>query len=213
MSEPNPLLDAVDDLTLPRPVKVDIDGGHTWATEDALLVQLEEAVASGLGSPSGGSSAPWARNLLNTDALHQAGMMTSQIMDWCRMVGAKVTRRPSDDLRSWYAAFSSNRGESLDDFYVRKLREWANQIRAMLNPPKVLELTAACPECRERFYVNDEGDPVPNPITVNYWANGASVWSGARAKCRACGFEWVGEWQLRALRHAVDDMDAETAIS
>lgn len=29
------LLDAVDDLTLPKPVKVQTDDGHTWATEDA----------------------------------------------------------------------------------------------------------------------------------------------------------------------------------
>jgi len=208
------LLDAVDDLTLPRPVKVTTDDGHTWATEDALLVQLEEAVASGLGSASGGSAAPWARNLLNTDALHQAGMMTSQIMDWCRMVGANVTRNAATDLRAWYTEFVNNTmGESLDDFYIKKLREWANQIRGMLNPPKTLELTAPCPECRVAFYINEEGDPVPNPISVNYWANSASVWEGAKATCRACGYEWKGQWALRALRHAVDDMDAETTAS
>lgn len=30
------LLDLIDDLTLPRNVKVPTDDGHTWATEDAL---------------------------------------------------------------------------------------------------------------------------------------------------------------------------------
>lgn len=29
------LLDAVDDLTLPRNVKVQTDDGHTWASESA----------------------------------------------------------------------------------------------------------------------------------------------------------------------------------
>lgn len=204
------LLEAVDDLTLPRNVKVVTDDGFTWASEDALLVQLAEAVASGLGSPSGGSAAPWARNLLNTDALHQAGMMTSQIGDWCRMVGAPVVRDPATDLRSWFTAYQSDEG-SLDVFYLRKLREWAGQIRAMLNPPKMLELTAACPECLESFWVNDEGDPIPNPVTVQYWANGVSVWEGATGKCRACGHVWRGQWELRSLRHAVDALDADIA--
>lgn len=208
------LLDAVDDLTLPRPVKVTTDDGHTWATEDALLVQLEEAVASGLGSASGGSAAPWARNLFDADALYKAGLITSQIGDWCRIVGVKkITRRPIDDLRAWYAAYVSDAGDSLDDFYVRKLREWAEQIRTMLNPPKTLEMTSACPECLEGFWYNEDGDPVPNPITVNYWANGVSVWDGANAKCRSCGHEWRGEWQLRALRHAIDEMDATRDVS
>jgi len=31
------LLDAVDELTLPKPVKVPTDTGYTWATEDRGL--------------------------------------------------------------------------------------------------------------------------------------------------------------------------------
>lgn len=205
------LLDAVDDLTLPKPVKVETDDGFTWAREDPLLDQLADAVASGLGSPSGGSAAPWARNLLNTDALHMAGMITSQIGDWCRMVKAPTTRNPAVDLRSWYVAFIASAGGSLDDFYVRQLRAWGEQIRGMLNPPKMLELTVACPECLEAFWVNDEGDPIPNPVTVQYWANGVSVWEGATGKCRACGHVWRGQWELRSLRHAVDALDADIA--
>lgn len=204
------LLDAVDDLTLPRNVKVQTDSGYTWASEDALLVQLTEAVASGLGSPSGGSAAPWARNLLNTDALHAAGMITSQIVDWCRLVKAPTTRNATIDLRSWYVAFVATQGESLDIFYTRKLRKWAGEIRGMLNPPKMIQMTSACPECREAFYPNEDGDPVPYPIVVQYWANSASVWEGAKASCRACGHEWKGQWELRGLRHSVDDMDAES---
>jgi hypothetical protein len=207
------LLDAVDDLTRPKPVKVATDTGYTWATEDPLLDQLADAVASGLGSPSGGTAAPWARNLLNTDALHTAGMITSQIADWCRMVKVPTTRNTAIDLRSWYDAFSASAGESLDDFYVRKLRAWGEQIRGMLNPPKLLQVTAACPECLESSYPNEDGALVPYPVVIQYWANGVSVWDGAKASCRACGFEWRGEWDLRSLRHSVDEMDANPANS
>src|SRR5690606_32426502 len=125
-----------------------------------------------------------------TDALHMAGMITSQIGDWCRMVKAPTTRNTAVDLRSWYVAFSASAGGSLDDFYVRQLRSWGEQIRGMLNPPKMLQITAPCPECLEASYPNDEGDLVPYPVVVQYWANGASVWDGAKASCRACGFEW-----------------------
>lgn len=202
------LEDAVDELTLPKPVKVPIDGGFTWATEDPLLDQLAQAVASGLGSPSGGAAEPWARNLLNTDALYMAGIITSQIGDWCRMVGAPTTRDAAVDLRSWHTWFTKAPGESLDAGYIRKLGEWAVQIREMLNPPRVLEITRACTECLEAFYVNTEGNPVPWPLVLSYRANTGDMLDNATVKCRACGGEWKGEWALRGLRHDIDEMDA-----
>ena len=64
------LLTVVDELTLPKPVKVPTDDGYTWATEDPLLVQLQEAVSSSLRSGSGSGGAPWTRNVLDSDALH-----------------------------------------------------------------------------------------------------------------------------------------------
>lgn len=203
------LLEAVDELTLPRNVKIPTDDGHTWATEDPLLDQLVEAIASGLGSPSGGTTAPWARNLLDGDALYTAALITSQIGDWCRMVGVVATRNAQVDLRAWYDAFAKTEGAALDTFYTNMLTKWAKQIKAMLNPPKTLEMTCACPECQETYWINIEGNPVPHPIALNYWANGVTIWADAKATCRACGKEWEGEWELRALRHDIDAMDAK----
>jgi hypothetical protein len=98
------LLDAVDNLTLPRNVKVQTDDGHTWASEDALLFQLEQAVSSSLKSGSGSGGAAWERNVLDSAALYQAGIIRAAIGDWCRIAGVKGRRTPIDGLRAWYVA-------------------------------------------------------------------------------------------------------------
>lgn len=199
------LLDAVDDLTLPRNVKVPTDDGHTWATEDALLVQLREAVSSSLNSGSGAGGSPSTRNVLDSDALHKAGIITAAIGDWCYQVGVKATRDAVHDLRAWHAAFLAY--DQPDEFYIRQMQTWANQIRAMVNPPKLVEITAPCPVCGQGEYVNDMGERVNNPLVLTYRPDGRSIWADAKALCRACSEVWEGEWRLRELRHDVDDKE------
>lgn len=201
----NELLDAVDDLTLPRPVKVATDNGHTWAREDALLIQLREAVTSTLNSGSGAGGSPSTRNVLDSDALHRAGIITSAIGDWCALVDVKPTRDAVHDLRAWYVAYT-NRDEP-SEFYTRQMQTWAHQIRTMVNPPKSVEITAPCPVCGQGEYVNDMGERLTNPLVLTYRPDSGSIWSDARALCRACSEVWEGEWRLRELRHDVDDKE------
>lgn len=196
------LLDIVDDLTLPKPVKVQTDYGHTWATEDALLVQLEDAVHSSIGAGSGGSSAPWEKNLLDSAAIHEAAKITSMIGDWCRIVGAKVTRNATTDLRAWHAKFLTS--NEPDEFYITKMTKWAALIRTILNPPRSVEITAPCPECGKHEYTNDTGETVRNPLVLTYRPDTGSIWQDAKAQCRACNETWETEWRLRALRHDID---------
>lgn len=197
------LLDAVDDMTLPRPVKIPTDTGHTWAVEDALLVQLTEAVSSALKSGSAARCSPWTRNVLDSAALHQAAIITSTIGDWCRMAGAKVTRNAVTDLRAWYVAHMS-KPDHEDAFYVRQLTEWAHQIRTICNPPKTVEITAACPACGQGEWMNDMGENVKNPLLLTYRPESGSIWQDAKALCRACQQVWDTEWRLRELRHDID---------
>lgn len=202
------LLDAVDDLTLPRNVKVQTDDGHTWASEDALLVQLREAVSSSLNSGSGSGGSPWTRNVLDSAALYQAGIITSQIGDWCRIAGAKVTRDAVADLRAWHVAHTS-RPDHSDEFYLLQLRAWSGQIRTMVNPPKTVEITAPCPVCGQGAWTNDLGENVPNPLILTYRPESGSIWQDAKAHCRACAEVWESEWRLRELRH---DIDAKESV-
>lgn len=199
------LLDAVDDLTLPRNVKVPTDDGHTWATEDALLVQLQESVSSSLNSGSGAGGSPSTRNVLDGDALYKAAVITSQIGDWCRMAGATVTRDAVTDLRAWHAAFLSK--DDPDEFYIRQMRAWAAQIRAMVNPPKMLEITAACPVCGQGEYVNDMGERITNPLALTYRPDAENLWRGAKVICRACAAVWAGGDAMEELRDELNDKE------
>lgn len=202
------LLDAVDDLTLPKPVKVETDDGYTWATEDALLVQLREAVSSSLNSGSGAGGSPSTRNVLDGDALQKAAIITSQIGDWCRMAGMtgdQITRNAVTDLRAWHAAFLS-RNEP-EEFYLGQLRAWAAQIRAMVNPPKVIEITAPCPVCGQGEYVNDMGERITNPLALTYRPDSDHMWKNSKVLCRACDAVWIGGDAMEELRDELNDKE------
>jgi hypothetical protein len=204
------LLDVVDDLTLPRNVKVPTDDGHAWATEDPLLTQLEQAVSSTLNSGSGAGGSPWSRNVLDSAALHQASLITATIGDWCRIQNLPVRRDPIADLRAWHAARLGSDNTDTDPFYINQMRAWAGQIRHMVNPPKTIEITAPCPACGQGAYTNDLGEKVPNPLQLSYRPESGSIWADAKALCRACQVVWDTEWRLRELRHDIDAKE-ETA--
>lgn len=199
------LLEAVDELTLPRNVKIPTDDGHTWATEDALLVQLQEAVSSSIRSGSGAGGAAWTRNVLDSDALYQAGIITAAISDWCVLVGVKPTRDPVKDLRAWYAARLT--ATDPEEFYLGQLRKWAGQIRGMLTPPKTLEIVAACPVCGEGTFTNDMGEIVRHPLQMTYRAESANMWRTAKVACRACEVVWVGGEAMAELRDELDEKE------
>jgi len=200
----NDLLDAVDDLTLPRNVKVPTDDGHTWATEDALLVQLTEAISSSIRSGSGSGGAAWQRNVIDGDALYRASLITSTIGDWCRMAGAAVNRDPLADLRAWYVAHTAH-PDHADEFYTGQLRGWAAQIRVMVNPPKLVEITAPCPVCGQGEYVNDMGERIRNPLALIYRPDADNT--GARVMCRACDAVWSGVPAMEELRTELDEKE------
>jgi hypothetical protein len=199
------LLEVVDELTLPKPVRVPTDTGHTWATEDALLVQLQEAVSSSLRSGSGSGGAAWTRNVLDGDALYQAGIITATIGDWCRMAGATVTRDPVTDLRSWYACRLA--ATDPETFYVAQLRKWVSQIRLLIHPPRTLEITSACPVCGQGSYTNDMGEDIRNPLVMTYRASDERFWRDARVVCRACDVVWSGVDAMEELRTELDEKD------
>ena len=197
------LLEVVDELTLPKPVKVVTDDGHTWATEDPLLTQLQEAVSSSLRSGSGSGGAAWTRNVLDSDALHQAAIITSTIGDWCRMAGATVTRDPITDLRAWYVARLT--ATNPETFYLEQLRGWVHRIRSMINPPRTVEILGACPVCDQGTYTNDMGEVIRNPLTLTH---PQGTVNGARVLCRACETVWQG---APAVAELADELGERTA--
>lgn len=199
------LLEVVDELTLSKPVKIPTDTGHTWATADPLLVQLQEAVSSSLKSGSGSGGAAWTRNVLDGDALHTASVITATIGDWCRMAGAKVTRDPVVDLRAWYVVRLA--ATDPEAFYLEQLRKWVSQIRLILHPPRQLEITSPCPVCGLGEYTNDAGEVIRNPLVMTYRADDERFWRGANVLCRACLNVWSGVEAMEELRDELDEKD------
>lgn len=235
MTERNELLDAVDDLTLVTFTKVTQDIMQTVmrdgrpVTDDngdpvrestgrtrrvtltaaPLLQQLEEAIASTIGAGAGRAmTAKFALSVLDSGALYQFSVIDSQIRDWCRMTGVTPTRHPADNLRAWYAATLAKQMEPRQvEFYTNVLTGWAALIRAKLNPPRTMELTAPCPACGAVEYEDEDGDVGPFPVKIEYWDGEEAILERARATCRACNATWKGSHALRALRWDVDQAD------
>lgn len=206
------LLDLVDDLTLPRNVEVKTDEGSTWATEDALLVQLQDAITS-TTMRAGGRSLGHERMILDADALMRFHQITSAIGDWCRIEGVQIARNPRDpvvDLRTWHAArINRPLGErESDGFYVDQMTAWANLIRGKLSPRKRLEWVDPCPECAATHYTEESGDTAARPVVIDYDPN--HPFQSVRWECRACGTVREGEFAVRYLARASETRGEET---
>lgn len=204
----NELLSAVDDLTLPRNVKVETDEGLTWATEDALLVQLEEAISSTTGR-SGGRSLGHERMILDADALMRFHQITAAIGDWCRIEGTNVTRNPVKDLRAWHARRIGRpvTERTGDEFYINQLHDWANLIRGKMRPKRQWEIKRACPECDNTTWTDEEGDEFSHPLVVEFDPD--APLASAKWSCRNCGAGAEGVLAQRALAYNLETRDQE----
>jgi len=218
------LLEAVDALTRTTTTRVvqwvtDPTGKEhakvSFVTHDPLLQQLEEAIASTIGSGGGRSmTAKWALNVLDSDALHKFSEIDSQIRDWCRIVGVAPNRHPVSNLRAWYAATLHQHWEpATTGFYVAVLRGWAGLIRGKLNPPRSLELTEACPTCGADTWTDTDGTVYRHPVRVEYREGEPDILARARALCRACERVWSGATELRSLRWDLDQADTPSTGS
>lgn len=214
----SPLLDAVDDLTKPTRKKIIQDGpigsgldGQNVATvvTPALLDQLDSAIRSSIGGAStSGASLAFEGAVLNTGALFTAMKISSQIQDWCRMVGVKPVKNSTTDLRSWYAAtLATTTDTKVDTYRVKVLRGWAGKIRGLLDPPRERDLPDSCPVCgATEWWDPKTGTKYLRPLVIHYRPNGPDMLQQARALCRAC--EQV--WNVRELAWELENRHAET---
>lgn len=222
------LLTAVDALTLPSVVKVkQSDGDREWTTDcrqDALLIQLRDAVAGGIGSHAGASAAR-ERMPIDAGALELFQSIASDVSKWYLEVpGRREHLLVTDRLRGWYVHHANEvRAGKVSPFtdleVTRKVEGWVSKIRGTFDPPIRLELTeviegrmvpVACPatDCGERFaFDRRTGDQVI-ALVVEYRELGVETLDQAVASCRACGGEWRGRAALRGLRWLLDEREA-----
>ena len=74
--------------------------------------------------------------------------------------------------------------------------QWVDQIEDLFDPPHMKELTAACPECGQRWHVEDGVQKAAVIIPVK---KGRAL----IAECRACEAMWATETDLIGLAEAM----------
>lgn len=217
------LLDAVDALTkptynlvgqwygrgCPTCTRTDEHMHNARIQNPPMLDQLRDAITDAMGSGKGSSgSLTSERNLIDADALHQFTIISTQIRDWCRMIGADVRKNPREDLRAWYAKrIAQNTEPTVDEFFARKLREWAAVIETKIDPPVTIELTFACPLCGADTWTDEDDTTYMHPVKVSYRRGDPDVLRTAQGLCRACGKVWKSTTELRELRWDADHIE------
>jgi len=224
-------LDLIDQLTKPHPVTVQRLAGVEIRTEDALLVMLRAAVFGGMTGGSGSSSG--SQTPINVGALDILEEITTQASEAL----AGVDHRPTplghaeSYVRLWAGltdeasiAIVTVPGMSADGKAFRERREynayelashWATRVREYFDPPKTMEITAACPEseCGQRYVYRDkDGEHVRSAaLTISIDRN---TDRSTGAKCGACGAMWEPDQfenlgVLIGTRHADDQVIAQ----
>lgn len=204
-------LDVIDQLTKPHPVTLRRDAGTTIHTQDGLLLQLREAVFSGMEGGSGsqfGSKPPIdpaAVDLLEeitTQAAEALAQVTGKpvpyghaehyVRLWAAQVDdndvmivttAETIELPPGDLRP--AVFR----ERHEYTAVQLVRHWQARVEAFFNPPKDAEIMAPCPQCGERYvYRRKDGVTVQSSALV--FIRDRETGDTSEARCQECGASW-----------------------
>ncbi len=225
----NPLLEAVDLLTLDRTILTMQEpippATHPTTHKEIhppLLTMLIEGASSQGGSKSSDPGIP-----IDADALELWAQVRDLTRLWCKQL---VVPFDQDDLlgsiRRWYQVHTNRVrvglvSEGIDRDVTRMVEGWVRMIETKFDPPEKREWTDACPA-----YVpqrNEHGDEIgkhrcgARRITVNgdeRFAIQLNV-TTMTAECGRCHTKWVGEREVANLRYetnlwALERADRET---
>jgi hypothetical protein len=196
-TQPETLLDVVDELTRPKFEQVAQLQDGKWAVRNvqvpALLELMRDAVTPS-GEGNGGSGASKStRAPVDLEALFEFAKMTSTAAGWAHGAGVRPTREPATDLRAWYSATLGDNTRN-DDWYRRHITRWVVIIRNKLVPPKSFEAKYPCPVCGTVGWGDQFNGGGSWPIEVRYRLDDDERMRDEVARCRApqCGVVWYG---------------------
>lgn len=230
MTETDPLLEAVEALTKPQRRKQpqDVIQDYELTDEEGVTTQhqrvvgqqkvtvelppllelLDDAIRSNIGGSTKGAALASQSIPLDPGALYEAMKISTQVGDWCRLVGVRPTKHAVKDLRAWYVATRAGHPTpEQDDARAVTLRKWASTIRGMLDPWREKDLPDPCPVCGAKFWW-DPNEPTkegrPRPLIIRYRPGDADMVERAYGLCRACA-EVFGVRELAyAIEHAAE---------
>ena len=185
------LSDLVSDLTTPHlRGGYSEEGGMVIGTEEGLLLQLEEAVASS-GSGTGGGSNERAGLPINLGALDLLTYITKEVN---RHLPKSLWRTLSLTARiqTWEGQVQHSEYEAA--VMEQKLEQFVDEIRECLDPePRRSLPNVACPECLMRVLPRImDGETVLVPV-ITVWPKRLV------AECQQCEAHWEGTSGLLAL--------------
>lgn len=209
------LLDAVDDLSLPRRTANWVDGALVHRTDPPLLEDLRDAIGSNIGGSGGGKQAR-ERTPIDLAAFQVYERIDGTIRAWLADLGARPGKDvlPERALRSWYVLWSARAANAVLEPRFRVILDgWADEIRDKLDPPNRIEITAPCPVCGQEWknigLKLDTGEDDPDDVERVRVLNAVEreSLSDSYAMCSACGTVWFGVSRMRELRIAIDDAE------
>jgi len=200
----------VSQLTETHPVGVDRDSGREYVNVDGLLAQLRAAFFEGMGS-SGGSQKGGKLPLSAAayDLLDEITVQASEAL-------ASVDKRPTplgqaeDYVKAWAEVTSEEKrvivsvrvlGQPEDgtppkvvtDFReytsLQLVSSWFKRVTDFFDPPKRIEILAACPNCGVRNYLKkQDGVSVTTPAL---WQRvDRQTGETVAFECTACSLDW-----------------------
>lgn len=211
------LLDIVDRLTQVHKsaVIVESDAGDeqkVFITHEALITQLRQLIHSSLGATVQGAGLASERNVIDADALEHYEAVKGQINRLYKEVSdAALFVRPESNLRQWYLEFSRQvRARKVSQEIVqektRKLNKIAYAIESKLNPPTILEITAACPRCDATHGTDDQGVHRRAILVESRIIQYRSL-DHTKARCTVCSAVWLHGRGMRQLRYEIDNRE------
>ena len=241
----NYLLDAIQRLTSTTTTRVEqineYDDGRdpitcvSTVTHEPLLLQLRDAVAGGIGSHKGSTSAR-ERIPFDAGALELFGSIAGKINGWyLELPGEKEHLHIHTRLTRWYLWFENERRagrvtETVERARTKTLEGWVRSIENMFDPPTVFELTEivggtlvdgkiiggrnvpiACPVCGNSKAFDKKTGDVMAALVVEYRAVGPSTFEQATGLCRFCEQVWRGGTGVRELRWMIDQAEGISA--
>lgn len=187
----HPLSKAVE--TLARPHTCNSTETTNSGVEQALLLTLEQAVAStsGRGSAAGGTR---TGSPVDLGAMVLRDAIAGIIHDNIPSQHDPIARcRPlSRRLITWAETIAGDPTE--EDILLMYCETWIHDIRRHLEPPKEVPLRGVpCPRCKVAQVAQEavDGGTVYVPILTAYASE-----SPLRVECTVCGGEWLGTVQL-----------------
>ena len=222
----NPLLDAVDLLTLERKtpiVKAIPAGSGTWLskhkeTHPPLLVMLLEGTGITGGGKSSDPGIP-----IDADALELWAQVKDIIRLWCKQLVVPFDQDNLElSIRRWYQIHTNRvrvglTSEVIDRDVTRMVEGWVRMIENKFDPPEKREWTDPCPALVPQR--NENGDEIGHHrcgarrITANgeeRFAIQLNV-TTMTAECGRCHTRWVGERDIATLRYETNLWDQERA--